>query len=364
MAATIWSGVGEVNTWPGQAASSIPRPTKPACRGSWPEPPPEINATLPGVNLRRRTNFRSAPSSTMSACAAAKPSRLSSSMVSTAFISLFIPSSSLFARRSKAPPSILHRRHEANEVAHIFRDHCVDSLVSPGAPQIGHGEADRPNSHCRLAGLAPTGVRSVIGGEKGRSVGRRKVADLENGLQMLGRDRHRIDRIDQLRHERAVRTERDGKPPPRPGGPVVAHRLQEPLVVSDGCAGGSVVHGSASRRSIAAIACLAAPTEAGATDSERRPALSNAPITLGSPPASPQRLTSRPFARPYRATEAISRSTAGFRGSASSATAPMSRPAAVTYCVKSFEPIEKKSASNLSMTMAAAGTSIMMPSLG
>ena len=46
-AASIWSGVGEVKTWPGQAASSMPTPTKPACIGSWPEPPPEISATLP-----------------------------------------------------------------------------------------------------------------------------------------------------------------------------------------------------------------------------------------------------------------------------------------------------------------------------
>ena len=30
---------------PGTAASSIPRPTKPVCSGSWPEPPPEITAT-------------------------------------------------------------------------------------------------------------------------------------------------------------------------------------------------------------------------------------------------------------------------------------------------------------------------------
>ena len=46
-AASIWSGVGEVKTSPGQAASSMPRPTKPVCRGSWPEPPPEMSATLP-----------------------------------------------------------------------------------------------------------------------------------------------------------------------------------------------------------------------------------------------------------------------------------------------------------------------------
>ena len=50
-AASIWSGVGEVKTWPGQAASSMPWPTKPACSGSWPEPPPEISATLPGLSV-------------------------------------------------------------------------------------------------------------------------------------------------------------------------------------------------------------------------------------------------------------------------------------------------------------------------
>src|ERR671931_501439 len=40
VAASIWSGTGEVNTSPGQAASSIPSPTKPACSGSCPFPPP------------------------------------------------------------------------------------------------------------------------------------------------------------------------------------------------------------------------------------------------------------------------------------------------------------------------------------
>src|SRR3954464_12801182 len=40
VASSIWSGVGEVNTSPGQAASSIPGPTKPPCIASWPRPPP------------------------------------------------------------------------------------------------------------------------------------------------------------------------------------------------------------------------------------------------------------------------------------------------------------------------------------
>src|ERR687898_286058 len=47
VASSIWSGVGEVKTSPGQAASSIPAPTKPPCIGSWPEPPPDMTPTLP-----------------------------------------------------------------------------------------------------------------------------------------------------------------------------------------------------------------------------------------------------------------------------------------------------------------------------
>ena len=45
MAARISLGDGEVNTAPGTAASSIPAPTKPACMGSCPAPPPETSLT-------------------------------------------------------------------------------------------------------------------------------------------------------------------------------------------------------------------------------------------------------------------------------------------------------------------------------
>src|SRR5947208_17193276 len=55
VASAIWSGVGEVNTSPGQAASSIPGPTKPPCIGSCPEPPPETSPTLPCTGASART---------------------------------------------------------------------------------------------------------------------------------------------------------------------------------------------------------------------------------------------------------------------------------------------------------------------
>ena len=56
VAASIWSGTGEAaNISPAQAASSMPKPTKPPCRGSCPEPPPETMPTLPGRGASPRT---------------------------------------------------------------------------------------------------------------------------------------------------------------------------------------------------------------------------------------------------------------------------------------------------------------------
>src|SRR4051795_2418117 len=46
-AAAIWSGTGVVKTAPQQAASSMPRPTKPPCIGSRPPPPPPPQPPLP-----------------------------------------------------------------------------------------------------------------------------------------------------------------------------------------------------------------------------------------------------------------------------------------------------------------------------
>src|SRR6185369_13237467 len=115
---------GEVNTWPGQAASSMPRPTNPAWSGSWPEPPPDMSATLPGFGLARRTNFRSGPRATMSSWAATKPSRLSARMVSTELISFFMalpPRKSVFADQP---------RQTLDEIADEAVEFVVAILVS------------------------------------------------------------------------------------------------------------------------------------------------------------------------------------------------------------------------------------------
>src|SRR3954447_1271079 len=74
VAASIWSGTGEVNTSPGHAASSMPSPTKPPCSGSCPEPPPDTSATFPPRGPSARTTICASGSTRrMSPCAAARP---------------------------------------------------------------------------------------------------------------------------------------------------------------------------------------------------------------------------------------------------------------------------------------------------
>src|SRR5579859_3275578 len=241
-ASAIWSGVGEVKTCPGQAASSMPWPTKPACSGSCPLPPPEMRATLPGVSAARRTNFRSAPSATISACAAAKPSRLSWSTVAGALISFFMAS-------SLAEP--LHRSvsmvaQQPGEAVDEFGDQRLKLSIAVVAAQIG--QQDRMGAHPApfMRDLAPARMGTMVELEKVPLVLGREMADLEDRLQMALRDRHRIGGIGDLRDEAAVLAERDGQPLPRAGRPVVEHLLQDGLVRRDGLvaarAGAGVIH--------------------------------------------------------------------------------------------------------------------------
>ena len=48
---------GEAKTLPHTAADSIPSATQPACDGSWPEPPPEMIATLVLSSAARTTTW-------------------------------------------------------------------------------------------------------------------------------------------------------------------------------------------------------------------------------------------------------------------------------------------------------------------
>src|SRR6478609_5341639 len=91
VAGRIWSGVGEVNTAPGTAASSMPRPTYPPCSGSCPLPPPEASPTFPATGASLRTMyFGSGKIVTRSACASPNPSTDSSTTALGSLMSFFM----------------------------------------------------------------------------------------------------------------------------------------------------------------------------------------------------------------------------------------------------------------------------------
>src|SRR5436190_7844654 len=101
VASIIWSGVGEVKTSPGQAASSIPGPTKPPCMGSCPEPPPDTIPTFPSTGASARTtNDGSYDTRKRSPYASSTPSSASRTTASGALINFFIVSS---PRHAPAP---------------------------------------------------------------------------------------------------------------------------------------------------------------------------------------------------------------------------------------------------------------------
>ena len=91
VATSIWSGVGEVNTSPGQAASSMPGPTKPPCMGSCPDPPPDTRPTLPATGASAlTTTLGSVMTRTRPACARATPSSASLTTLAGSLMSFFI----------------------------------------------------------------------------------------------------------------------------------------------------------------------------------------------------------------------------------------------------------------------------------
>src|SRR5271163_818807 len=91
VATCIWSGVGEVNTSPGQAASSMPGPTKPPCMGSCPDPPPDTRPTLPATGASALTmTAGSVRTLSRSPCASATPCSASLTTSAGSLISFFI----------------------------------------------------------------------------------------------------------------------------------------------------------------------------------------------------------------------------------------------------------------------------------
>src|SRR3954453_6183506 len=123
VASIIWSGVGEVKTSPGQAASSIPGPTKPPCMGSCPEPPPDTIPTFPSTGASARTtNGGSYETRRRSPYASSTPSSDSRMTASGALISFFIAMTGLREERLE--------REGAQCAAHERPDHR-DPRIAP-----------------------------------------------------------------------------------------------------------------------------------------------------------------------------------------------------------------------------------------
>src|SRR5438093_934466 len=128
VASSIWSGVGEVNTSPGHAASSMPIPTKPPCMGSWPEPPPETRAAFPWTGASARTRkFGFVCTRTRSGCAAAMPWSASVTTSSGLLISFFTwaPSRGGTAASLREHPLVEPGAQDASDDRGNDRDPCV-----------------------------------------------------------------------------------------------------------------------------------------------------------------------------------------------------------------------------------------------
>src|SRR4051794_23608771 len=159
-------------------------------------------------------------------------------------------------------------------------------------------------------------MRGAIGREESVLLMRREMADVEDGLEMLQRNRRGIGRIDDLRDEAAVLADRLRQPLPRARGPAVDNRTQDRLVSGKRTRGLRCIRlahafSASAARSSARIAALTCGSRAGDTDNARTPVLSSAGMALTSPAASPQIETSTPRARPARTTCAIMARTPG-----------------------------------------------------
>src|SRR6266481_3256467 len=226
-AARMRSGVGEVKTWPGQAASSMPCPTKPVCSGSCPEPPPDTSATLPGLRCRRCTNGACSPRRTMSECAARNPARLSLTTFSAALISFFIlPSPFAIALAS----GILD---QPCDFLRELAQQRVKLVVPLFGPQIRQHQRETPAAFALFQEKQPARVRPVIGFKEPVPLLCREMADLDDGLHVLRRDRRLIGRVGNLRDETAILAEGFGQTLAHAGRPSIEHIPKDRLVGRD-----------------------------------------------------------------------------------------------------------------------------------
>src|SRR6476660_8262652 len=230
----------------------------------------------------------------------------------------------------------------ARKLRRKIDDELFERAVLLVVAEIRHRHRDGARARFAMGCAQPAGMRASVGFQECRALGAGQMADIEDNRDMLRRYRHHIGRIGDLGHEGAVLAQRRRKLEPGPGRPVVQYPPQDDLVVGDiaiarpaGLFACFVRH----ERTFA-IAALSRATAIGDTERLVSPVASSAVVRRVSAAASPQSETSTPRLRAASTVRAISASTAGLPASLSSATEPISRAAAIVYCVKSFEPIE------------------------
>ena len=151
---------------------------------------------------------------TMSECAAQNPARLSLTTFSTALISFFIRAS---------PDVALERQRILDQPCDFLRELAqqrVQLVVLLLAAKIGQHQRETPASLPFLQQQQPPRMRAVIGFEKPVPFLRREMADLDDGVDMLRRDRRLIGRVGDLRDEAAVLAERFGQTLAHAGRPL------------------------------------------------------------------------------------------------------------------------------------------------
>ena len=233
---------------------------------------------------------------------------------------------------------------QAHQAARRFTHELVELTVLVRIAEVKNLELQNSQARPRANLLQSVRMRVHERLKKGALFTWRKMANLEDDFEMRCRNRDGICRVRNMRDETAVLAKRGREPLPCAGRSLIEDIAKDSLVGLNisgfFVTAPGVIHPSPPERSTAAIACLVRAMATGATERARSPAFNSASTSFGSPPASPQRLTFLPVGAPCAATCAIRRRTAGLAGSLSAATVSRSRAAAMTYWVRSFEPIE------------------------
>ena len=305
----------------------MPWPTKPACSGSWPEPPPEISATLPGLSVRAphelallaerrrcrrarprsRRGFRRARCRGVDQLLHVLPPRCAAGLSDLSLIDVartlragapISASISSAARFSGGIAEVRQLDHYATHRGRSWSTTCEPAGMGARDRPAGRRRArparsGRSRRSSRDAGPGSASDRPglVICEMKLRflpsaAASRWRVPDgrlSSTALQdaLVGGDR--LDAgLDRSRHVSALRA-------------TLARRSAQSMRQRDAAA-------AASHRGRRRDGRLGAASSAGATDKVRTPASSSAGMARGSPPASPHRLTSRPSRAPCAAT--------------------------------------------------------------